>query len=69
MPTPEIVNVPPSAPPVRHVCPECQGELAILKVIGGRAGSEYWAQRCTDCGGIHLDIVQPAAAAQLNAGA
>ena len=40
-------------------CPECDGELAVLRVIGGRAGSEYWTMRCTDCGGIHLDILKP----------
>ena len=61
MPILELVRTPLAAPPVRSECPECQGELAILKVIGGRAGSEYWTQRCTQCGGIHLDIVQPAA--------
>jgi hypothetical protein len=30
----------------------------VLRVIGGRAGCEYWTMRCTRCGGIHLDIVQ-----------
>jgi hypothetical protein len=32
-------------------------------VIGGRAGCEYWTMRCTDCGGIHLDILEPRQAA------
>ena len=63
MPHLEVVQVPRTAPPVRSECPECHGELAILRVIGGRAGSEYWTQRCTRCGGIHLDIVKPVAAA------
>lgn len=40
-------------------CPECDGDLTVLRVIGGRAGCEYWTMRCTDCGGIHLDILQP----------
>lgn len=40
-------------------CPECDGDLAVLRVIGGRAGCEYWTMRCTDCGGIHLDILEP----------
>ena len=40
-------------------CPECNGELAVLRVINGRAGCEYWTMRCTHCGGIHLDIVEP----------
>jgi hypothetical protein len=44
-------------------CPECNGELVVLRVIGGRAGSEYWTLRCTHCGGIHLDVLKPRAAA------
>ena len=44
---------------VMSECPECTGELAMLRVIGGRAGCEYWTMRCTDCGGIHLDILEP----------
>ena len=46
---------------VRTGCPECQGRLALPRIIGGRAGSEYWTQRCTRCGTIHLDIVRPLA--------
>jgi hypothetical protein len=45
-------------------CPECDGELAVLRVISGRAGCEYWTMRCTHCGGIHLDIVRPQAASE-----
>jgi len=45
--------------PVLSKCPQCDGELAVLRVIGGRAGCEYWTMRCTDCGGIHLDILPP----------
>jgi hypothetical protein len=44
---------------VLAICPECDGDLAVLRVIGGRAGCEYWTMRCTDCGGIHLDILEP----------
>jgi uncharacterized Zn finger protein len=44
---------------VRTDCPECRGGLAVMKVINGRAGSEYWTMRCTRCGGIHLDIIKP----------
>ena len=40
-------------------CPDCQARLAVLRVIGGRAGCEYWTMRCVGCGGIHLDIVNP----------
>ncbi|HKO73233.1 MAG TPA: zf-TFIIB domain-containing protein [Bradyrhizobium sp.] len=43
---------------VRCKCPECNASLAILRVIAGKAGSEYWTMRCTRCGGIHLDIVK-----------
>jgi hypothetical protein len=32
--------------------------LTVLRIIGGRAGSEYWTLRCTRCGGIHLDIIK-----------
>jgi len=44
---------------VRTDCPECRGSLAVMRVIPGRASSEYWTMRCTRCGGIHLDIVNP----------
>ena len=44
---------------VRTHCPQCDAELKVLRIItGGRAGAEYWALRCTGCGGIHLDIVE-----------
>jgi len=44
---------------VRIDCPECRGGFAILRVIAGRVGSEYWIMRCTRCGDIHLDIINP----------
>lgn len=50
---------PSALPNVLSCCPQCDAELAVLSVIAGRAGSEYWALRCTECGGIHLDIVKP----------
>jgi uncharacterized Zn finger protein len=40
-------------------CPECDRELAVLRVIAGRTGCEYWTMRCTHCGSIHLDIRKP----------
>jgi uncharacterized Zn finger protein len=43
---------------VRSQCPECRGGLAVMRVIGGKAQTEYWTLRCTRCGGIHLDIVK-----------
>ena len=43
---------------VRSNCPDCDGELRLLRVINGRAGSEYWTMRCIRCGGIHLDILK-----------
>jgi len=52
----------PTQPPsdtVLSSCPQCHAPLAILRVIGGKAGCEYWTMRCTRCGGIHLDIVNP----------
>jgi len=42
---------------IRSECPDCRGSLAVMRVIGGRGGSQYWTQRCVRCGGIHLDIV------------
>jgi uncharacterized Zn finger protein len=47
-------------PTVLSNCPQCDDELAVLRVIAGRAGAEYWTMRCTSCGGIHLDVVKPA---------
>jgi len=40
-------------------CPDCNAALALLRIIPGRGGAEYWTTRCTRCGGIHLDIVRP----------
>jgi len=45
---------------VRSNCPECDASLSVLRIIPGRAGSEYWTMRCTRCGGIHLNIVKAA---------
>jgi hypothetical protein len=36
--------------------------MAVLRVIAGKAGSEYWTMRCTRCAGVHLDIVKPSCA-------
>ena len=47
-------------PTARSTCPECKGRLAVLRIIPGRTGSEYWTMRCTRCGGIHLDILKAA---------
>jgi len=47
--------------PVRSKCPDCSARLTLLRIIPGRAGSEYWTMRCVSCGGIHLDIVKTAA--------
>ena len=55
---------PPTPPPSKQVmsnCPQCSASLAVLRIIPGRAGAEYWTMRCTRCGGIHLDIVNAAA--------
>ena len=46
-----------SSASIRSNCPDCDGRLRVLRVISGRAGAEYWAMRCTRCGGIHLDIL------------
>jgi uncharacterized Zn finger protein len=52
----------PLPPPVQSSCPQCSAGLVVLSIIPGRAergGCEYWTMRCTRCGGIHLDIVNP----------
>jgi hypothetical protein len=46
------------ATPTLSNCPDCSASLAVLRIIPGRAGAEYWTMRCTSCGGIHLDIVK-----------
>ena len=43
---------------VRSNCPDCDGRLTVLRIIPGRANSDYWTLRCTRCGGIHLDVVK-----------
>jgi hypothetical protein len=58
VPTEVQTQLPPaSSSSVRSNCPDCKASLVVLRVIGGRAGREYWTMRCTRCGGIHLDIV------------
>ena len=49
----------PPARPTLSACPECRARLVVLKIIPGRGGCEYWTMRCTRCGGIHLNIVEP----------
>jgi predicted RNA-binding Zn-ribbon protein involved in translation (DUF1610 family) len=60
-----MLRLVPSAPArssqARSRCPDCEGELAVLRIIPGRAKSEYWTLRCTKCGGIHLDILMASA--------
>ena len=53
---------PDPAPQPLSNCPDCDAELALLRIIPGKAGAEYWTLRCTRCGGIHLDIVKGKAA-------
>jgi len=58
------IDVKPAPSPAATVlsnCPQCTADLVVLRIIPGRAGSEYWTMRCTRCGGIHLDIVKPRA--------
>ena len=38
--------------------------MKIIPGRVGRGGCEYWTMRCTRCGGIHLDIVEPRSDAQ-----
>lgn len=59
MPDSETRSGPPPTIAVLSNCPQCDAELAVLRIIAGRAGREYWTLRCTRCGGIHLDTVNP----------
>jgi uncharacterized Zn finger protein len=54
------------ATPTLSNCPDCTGALAVLRIIPGRGGAEYWTMRCTRCGGIHLDIIKAAQASTDN---
>jgi Zn finger protein HypA/HybF involved in hydrogenase expression len=51
-----------NAAPALSKCPQCSATPAILRIITGRSGSEYWTMRCPGCGAIHLDIVNPSTA-------
>ena len=53
-----VSNAPAHATAARSNCPDCQADLAVLRIIQGSGGAEYWTMRCTSCGGIHLDIVK-----------
>lgn len=61
-----VSSIPVYPTKARSHCPDCEGALAVLRVIPGRAKPEakpefrpeYWTLRCTKCGGIHLDILQ-----------
>ena len=55
---PQAETRPSGSKAVMSNCPECSAELAVLRIIPGKAGCEYWTMRCTKCGGIHLDIVK-----------
>jgi uncharacterized Zn finger protein len=57
MSQPEPSPAQPSSRQVMSNCPQCSASLAVLRIIPGKAGAEYWTMRCTKCGGIHLDIV------------
>ncbi|MGL4291394.1 MAG: hypothetical protein ACRCVA_33900 [Phreatobacter sp.] len=58
MPAPQAASEASAQPARLTNCPDCQADLAVLRIIPGRAGAEYWTMRCTKCGGIHLDIVK-----------
>jgi uncharacterized Zn finger protein len=66
MPRLEPGQSPPARPPLLSSCPQCSAGLVVMSIIPGRTGRggcEYWTMRCTRCGGIHLDIVNPQTAA------
>jgi uncharacterized Zn finger protein len=53
-----VSKAPAHSTAARSDCPDCRADLAVLRIIQGRGGAEYWTMRCTGCGGIHLDIVK-----------
>jgi hypothetical protein len=53
-----VSKAPAASAAARSNCPDCRADLALLRIIPGRGGAEYWTMRCTSCGGIHLDIVK-----------
>ena len=62
----ERKTAPSSTAGVTSHCPECSAGLVVMSIIPGRVGRggcEYWTMRCTRCGGIHLDIIEPASGA------
>jgi uncharacterized Zn finger protein len=66
MPHIETRTMPASSAGVMSHCPECSAGLVVMSIIPGRVGRggcEYWTMRCTRCGGIHLDIVEPVSGA------
>jgi hypothetical protein len=62
MPPCETEPGPQPAPQAASSCPDCNAQLAVLRIIPGRS-AEYWTMRCTKCGGIHLNIVRAASPA------
>jgi len=59
-----VPDTAPASPGLRlTACPDCEADLAVLRIIPGR-DAEYWTMRCTHCGGIHLDIVRANEVAQ-----
>ncbi|SDI31744.1 MULTISPECIES: hypothetical protein [Bradyrhizobium] len=64
MPAPQTAAEPSAQPSRLTNCPDCQADLTVLRIIPGRADTEYWTMRCTRCGGIHLDVVGASKVAQ-----
>jgi uncharacterized Zn finger protein len=67
MPHTETESLPPPSGAILSHCPECSAGLVVMSIIPGRVGRggcEYWTMRCTHCGGIHLDIVEPRSSSQ-----
>src|SRR4051812_49274013 len=42
---PQCEPEPPSKP-VKSNCPDCDAELAVLRITPGKSGAEYWTMRC-----------------------
>jgi hypothetical protein len=43
----DVKPAPSPATKVLSTCPQCTANLVVLRIIPGRADSEYWTMRCT----------------------
>ena len=59
MPQLDTREAPQCSRTTRADCPQCGGQLVVMRVIGARE-ADYWTLRCVRCGAIHLEVVKMA---------